>query len=342
MNTELGEKITLDWISLTLPGGEKNVDKAINWFVSGIPKIEDYGMLGYTKSIHILDGGRILWNPEKIEMGVHVILNSVSLSLLGMTPIGLIEWCEGKGGSIKRMDLAFDDFGGLLDIDEMYRKILSGELQTRFRRATRIDGANVGENKKTGFTVNLGRRSSESFIRIYDKHLERVARGEERPEGEKWVRVELELKGKKADAFAKLLLSEDHDEAEYDEGQLCSMLLLGLLDFKTVSMFDENKSRWPTSHWWMKFVGVQEKLCLRVPKVEKTLEDTKRWIRVQVATSLALIVLSHDDDDGITGYDFIINCIADGETRMSKRQSAVMDAYNAKFDTEKSETDIPG
>lgn len=91
--------------------------------------------------------------------------------------------------NITRLDVAFDDHSGLLDIAEICEDTRKQEYVSRFQ------GWEVVDSDK-GSSVTFGSRSSEILIRIYDKAAERGF-----DDGRHWVRVELQLRRERARAF---------------------------------------------------------------------------------------------------------------------------------------------
>ena len=341
MNVELSDNILLDYLSFTVPFSTEMLQRVAAGLNIGQLKENDYGGMGYTSSANVLDGARMFWHHDRPEMGIHVRINSGSLHLTGLSPLGILNRVLDWSGRITRIDIAFDDRDGLLDIGRMYEKLLAGEVSTRFRRVARIVGAELIDRKKTGDTVNVGSRSSNAFIRMYDKKKEMESRGKDVMGIKKWTRVELEMKKEKAHYFATLLANTARQKTALTVGQLCSSLLLGLLDFKVPDELDTNKSRWETVDWWREFVGAKEKLRLAIPKDQKTLNDTKRWVETQVATSLAMIMLSHADDNGESGYDFIMNSIQKGQFKMNVAQQKRLNLYNAQQEAKKVGNALP-
>jgi hypothetical protein len=325
---KLDNNVSIDWISFTLPYSDVSMQRARSLGVGYEMENLSYGRFQYTRGVRILDGANIYFNPERKEMGIHVAINSASLALVNLRPLQMLNRIINWEGTFKRIDLAFDDFDSLLDVDEMYRKIEAGEVVMRYRKATRIFSIDVGSAEKTGDTVNLGRRSSESFIRIYDKVAEQLAKKQKLPDGvENWVRVELEMKGEKANAVGKIL-ADTALSGSISAGSEAACLLYGLIDFKEVAQDDKNKSRWETTDWWKDFVLTSSKKTLSLPKKQKSVERSKVWMKNQVSSTLAMIVLSADDDNGRSGWDFVVACIVEGERRMSKQQQNMLDEYN--------------
>ncbi len=334
-------RVILDYLSFTVPYAQCNFDRLHSLFDVADVTVLTYGGMGYQSSASILDGGKMFWHIERKEMGIHVRLNPKSLGMIKTTPIGLLNIVRNLDGKVTRLDVAFDDTSGLLDLEAIHKKILAGEIVTRWRKVSRISGGNVGSSKQTGDTINIGARQSEAFLRIYNKKLERETKGQDISGIENWVRVELELKADKANEFSRLLADTAEGGQLGSPAELCVNLLLGMIDFKDPDVFDTNKSRWATSDFWAKFVGGASKMTLSITPHEKTIDDSKEWIDKAVGPTLAMIMLSVLDDNGKSGYDFIMDCVQRGEKRMSKQQQMRLDLYNDRESADLTETALP-
>lgn len=326
--TTFGENVLLDYLSFTVPYSTDALNALMLGLQAGELKENDFGGMGYVSSAFILDNGRIFWHADRPEMGIHVRLNPASLHLTGFTALGLLNYVLDKGGKVTRLDVAFDDMAGLLDMQQMYEKLLSGAVTTRFRKVARVQGVELGSNKPIGDTINVGARASQAFVRIYNKKNEMEGKGKDVSKIENWTRIELELKSQKAHMFAQLLARTATDTDDGTAAELCAKLLYGLLDFKEVDSSDGNKTRWDTSSWWLEFIQSESKLRLSIPPPAKTLENAMTWVRLQVAPTLAMIVLSLPDMENVSGYDFIMNSIADGAERLSVEQTKRLALYN--------------
>jgi len=97
-------------------------------------------------------------------------------------------------GSVTRIDIAVDVMRGgktPFDIDDM---IVSGQIDCSSKKRLKVSGSDGG--KSTGQTLYLGSRKSERMLRIYDK-------GRQQKIDKDWLRIELEIKGRRAAATAK-------------------------------------------------------------------------------------------------------------------------------------------
>jgi len=334
-NTGVLPTIKLDYLAFTLPYTYENMDYLWDFFDNMGWDELGYGGMGYQKSIALGDGGRIFYHPERQKMGIHVRLGAKGLSQVLTTPVGLLKRVVEREGKFTRIDIAFDDLDGLLDIDEIYEKLLLGDVVTRWRRVARIEGHVMGDGGKTGYTINVGSRVSESFLRIYDKLLEQMAKKQDVSGIDHWVRVELELKGEKADVFGRIIVDTSAFEDGRTAGELCAELLLGMVDFKDKNEGEKNKSRWQTSTWWEEFVRTTSKLKLSIPKDKRTLQDSKNWLEKFVSSTMSMIVLSMDDDEGQSGFEFIMFCIAKGHHTMTKEQWTKLELFNRQQEAKK-------
>ena len=189
----------LDWIQGTIkkPDILGVVGEVERLFTGCDWALMDRGIMGYTCSAMFCESGRVLWNLDRPEMGVHVILPSSALDAMGCLPDSLLCDLYYLGMVATRIDIAADDFDGVVRLSEVHDKVCGGELVTRSKTAHEDRALRGG----TGHTIYFGQRTSESFMRIYDKSAERA----EKHAGvyTSWVRAELELKGKRAAAAAR-------------------------------------------------------------------------------------------------------------------------------------------
>ena len=329
---KLSNGMLIDYLCYTLPYTTDGLERLSAKF--DLKELTDlgFGGMGYTSSAKMLDGGRVFWSDDKREMGIHVRLPATSLGMIDFTPLGLLNSVLDGGAKIKRLDIAMDDTEGKLNIDYMYEKLQRGEVQTRFRKRSRIQGGMLGTHEATGDTVSVGSRSSQAFIRIYDKLLEQADKGNDVRGIDHWIRVEMELKGEKAHYFTTMLAKTAVDGEGQSPGELCANLMFGLLDFKEPNENDDNKSRWDTSGWWSEFLGQTSKLKLSMPKPRKTLAASKEWVRSQVSATLAMILLAKHEDDELSGYDFVMEAIEEGAKNMNATHKRILKEHNAQFD----------
>lgn len=142
---------------------------------------------------------------------------------------------------ITRLDIAFDDHVGLLDMN-----ILSDDTRKK-RYVSRFNVWQVIEGSK-GSSVNHGSLSSEVYLRIYDKAAERNLN-----DGSHWIRVELQLRRDRAFRF----ICESGDIGS----RFCGVLL-NYVRYVQEDPNDNNKWRWPLTDYWEKLVKSAIKISL--------------------------------------------------------------------------------
>jgi hypothetical protein len=178
-----------------------------------------------------------------------------------------------------RVDWALDDTAGRLDLEKIAESWRGGNCASRFqamdeRRKHRRNGDLIGH------TLNFGDRTSQMFVRIYNKRLEQIVRGEEVPHAQ-WVRAELEAKGKGAAALVARFVAEGV--------AVIVQALRHYLDFKEPGA-DTNLSRRPTCSWWGGFLAWAEKVPVGIGSAAKTLDGMAKALRRQWSAGIALLL----------------------------------------------------
>jgi phage replication initiation protein len=134
---------------------------------------------------------------------------------------------------VTRLDVAYDDQKGILDIDRLCEDTIAGMYVSRFNDWQVIRGSK-------GSSVTHGSMSSELFIRVYDKAVERGYK-----DGRHWIRVELQMRRDRASSFLGL---------GYDLGKRFAGVLVNYLRYVEPDL-DSNKWRWPLVFYWADLIG---------------------------------------------------------------------------------------
>lgn len=292
----------IDWIEGTI------VDKPIRVALPEVKRILaaadwqelDRGGYGYECSAVVGDSGRVFWSLSKPRMGIHISLPSSAIGVLGKDPRGLLTELIEAGMSATRVDFAFDDKDGLLDLEQIGKAARSASYVSRFHKWTHI------ENNEGGETWSFGSRSSGSYIRTYNKAAEQHVDGH-------WIRVELELKAERANEAVRYLLSKVGEE---DWGACVASWILGLLDFKEPGA-DANKSRWRTAEWWEAFLEFEKKSRLTIAKSERTVDEARAWVDQQVGPTLFVVCMAF-------GHDEVLRIIGRGSERLKPKHRAMI------------------
>jgi hypothetical protein len=213
------QSFTIDWIGATfdeyhgLRFAKKLGYKGWAADVEGVPA------RGYNKCRELETGARICWHTERKEMGVHVTLSGSVLryySTLGVDWHQLLKWIKEAKGRTSRVDLALDLHDSGITLKDMHK----GNL-TPYKGKGRTPKLLPVGTQEDGWTVYVGSRSSDKFLRVYDKGKEQGDKDTD------YVRVELETKGEIAHAVG-------HEFPNLPQGECISMaqtLIRGVANF---------------------------------------------------------------------------------------------------------------
>lgn len=306
--------LKLDWLQATFPDTPEVREFIRQQFQ---PKdIVEKGFNGYSHSAKVYDFGTLLWSKSRPDMGLHLILPAQALARIRGGAYYIMSVIVNNGGRVKRVDFAADDTIGLLNLELIAYKLGEGEVVSRFKKWRKwFTETEIGSKEQFFSGVTIGSRESESYIRIYDKALEQRKKGISDVPAH-WIRVELETKGDRAEELAKRFvgLIEASDRAN-----LIRSLLFGLIDFKNPEVEDTNKSRWKTCNWWANFLDEVSKMTLSLPKPVQSQASVRSWFKDVIAPMAAVIMLYNDDPEAMSGYDWLMSVIADGEKRWQAR-----------------------
>lgn len=163
---------------------------------------------------------------------------------------------------LTRLDVAFDDHEGLLDITQLCADSREGEFISKFRSGN----VTYGLIDDPGKSALFGSRSSEILIRIYDKAAERGY-----TDGRHWVRVELQLRRDRALAFLQ-------DQSDLGE-RFCGVLRNYLRFIEAPDGDDTNRWRWPMKSYWEQLLnGVSRIVLFTKPGAEYNMLNVENFV----------------------------------------------------------------
>lgn len=241
--------ITIDYV--TFVWDTKTVSEAIH--ALGLSASTWTTKAGHYPYAHIQRVGNISIAYDNYnERGVFVTLTSQgcrefeTFSSIGWADLfGII---RGGEGHMTRLDIAFDDRTGVLNMQRMkhdrdvanYRSLLSYTAEHRSHKENIM-----------GMSLYFGAKGSNTNIRIYDKDAEQGGLGEH------WIRVELQLRDAYADTVVKSDLSIPC---------IFSSVLKKYLVFLQPNPTDSNKCRWPVAPYWNTLLEGAQTLTLSCHK----------------------------------------------------------------------------
>ena len=153
----------------------------------------------------------------------------------------LFEFVALADGHITRLDIAYDDFTGVLPIRTMYDQADRFEFTARTQKVQLIKQSEDADPAHAGLSICHGSKSSEVFVRCYDKRVERHAWDEY----DHWVRFEIQLRGSNACGFV---------HARGSIGDKFRGVVANYINYRDAVPGDSNKRRWPLSSWWSEFL----------------------------------------------------------------------------------------
>lgn len=264
-----GDIILYDWLSFTLKWDSPRI-------------VAD--MLGL---------GDLPWEITKGARGYkdRLYFNAISIHFNGRPDMGV--WCEmsgqgcrafesltqlpGKwedlftrinesGANITRLDVAYDDHSGLLDIDELIQDTRKKEY------VSKSDYWEILESSK-GQTLQFGSPQSDVLIRIYDKAAEKHC-----APGEHWIRCELQLRRERAITFTQLGLPI---------GESYYGVVVNYLRFVDPLEGDSNRWRWPIKAYWDNFLNSAKAISIYVtPGIEYNFDRCQRYVINQAGNAI--------------------------------------------------------
>lgn len=177
---------------------------------------------------------------------------------------------------ITRLDVAFDDHTGILDIRQLFYDTddQDGGQQfvSKFRKS-KIEKS--FQNGRPGISIYHGSEQSEIMIRIYDKAAERGL-----PEEQHWVRVELQLRRDRASQFAFATVSEPI-------GTLFRGVLVNYVRYVDDPGTDSNRWRWPMKSYWADLIDQVGRITLFVkPGVEYNIRQLDHYVFDQAVNAI--------------------------------------------------------
>lgn len=241
-------------------------------------------------SIHWTDKGDLCHNPGVfVEMSGQGCRDFETYSHWDFS--GLIKYILDCQGNITRIDIAYDDFTGLIDIKEMFRAADNQEFRCRLNSFSLHSDHPDQDPDHAGRSVCHGSRSSRTFFRCYDKRSERRAW----EECSHWVRFEIQLRNENAMGFC---------QSSGSIGSKFFGVVSQYLDY-VVPCDDSNKSRWSLAGWWSDFLDDAQRISVFTKKdVEYNRDRLERYVLGQAINAIrCLDQLGHKEFLSRLHYD---------------------------------------
>lgn len=249
--------VLYDWVTVSIPCLEPS--ELLDWCgLQGLSwDVQDGSKLHYAQRMSC-DGITVHYSPPEdsrhnvgccLEMsgcGCRRFESSASISIGD-----LLEWAVECGYKVTRLDIALDDFCGLIDLRTMAGQARRFEYTAQCRKVRIMEECDSGEPEHLAISVCHGSKSSEIYVRCYDKRAERNA-WDELPH---WVRLEVQLRG--SNCIGWLLNPAS-------VGEKLRGVLANYLQYRDPAP-DSNKARWPISRWWSRLLQAASAIRINTP-----------------------------------------------------------------------------
>lgn len=211
--------------------------------------------------------------------------------------------------NITRLDVAFDERDGLLDINRIAMYIRGGWYVSRSRYWVVTDSSK-------GTSCEIGSPKSDYRIRIYDKASER---GYSQEDNIKWVRIEMQLRDDRAVAYVKAMLKG------ISSGELFSGVLNNYLRFVEFNPDDSNKSRWIVADWWDSVIAdVVTKIKLySAPGAVYNTQKLRNYVIHQAGSAVKTYCQ-------LFGVDSLINNLVKEDYSFNSNYASLLDSFRNK------------
>ena len=201
---------------------------------------------------------------------------------------------------IKRLDIAIDDFNGILDVPSLIKKRENGEFYSRwiqsystYKSGKGLKGEYGKDKDNMGETLYLGSSKSELYFCVYQKNYEQAQKEgmtvEEIGDTAPKTRFEIRLKDERSQ------VAVEHFVSTGDIADVAFGIINNYMMFEQVEA-DGEKVVCPR---WEKFLsGYSHELKIAMRPEPYTVDKTIRWLKTQVFPSLLLAMHELDTVQG--------------------------------------------
>lgn len=215
---------------------------------------------------------------------------------------------------ITRLDVAYDDHIGVLDLRVLADNVQQGNYVSEFRKHGVMREYAGGQE---AITTYHGSMQSKFYFRIYDKAMER-----NREDEGHWVRFEIVMRDNYAKNFLDLMVLQD-------VGEVFAKTINKQLRYIENPGTDTNKRRWPTAAFWYNFISTSEKVKLYVaPGVDYNFDALEHYV-VDMAGAAAAAYVK------LVGVDaFVEKCMVKFLLTRNPKYQELLKKYDLKREGE--------
>lgn len=227
--------VTVDQVSINIPinkmGGTNTalkIDKELKLseIFGGFDKAK--ALNHYAEAIGYYDNKiKIMWNDNKKSQGLLLYFSATgfkawqtlgNLKGFDLNFINLIKFMANKGARFTRLDVAIDVIDSNLTVDDLHQNLQNKQvlILDSLQRILSAKHQKFFGSNQTITGITCGARSSDNFLRIYDKKIEQTKTNapylDLAQQSDSWIRIEGEFKHDAAHAILEDLNGKLQDE----------------------------------------------------------------------------------------------------------------------------------
>lgn len=251
----------IDWISVT----HKRTGKHLPEMLPSTHQTTG-GRNGYTTGKLYTSGVVEMINPERPDMGIHIVYSGKVLQSIadnyGVSRDDVLRHHTTTGGRISRVDFAVDIVDSGLQLSNLWEQLENGSACTNSGHSRTQSGNDKGD------TVYVGsRKSRKKLVRCYDKAKEQGDFVSD------YIRVELETRQDVARNAAKMYQDNGYT------GDTITGMIKKFVDFPDYKLWTE----------------IFEAEPMKIPVAPSGDGQTETWLLKQVAPALARVLIEDGD-----------------------------------------------
>lgn len=213
--------------------------------------------------------------------------------------------------NLTRLDIAYDDHDGILDISQIAEDTLHREYVSKFHKSQVVYSIDDRLEKWDGLSIYHGSPVSAARIRIYDKAAERGF-----TDGRHWVRVEEQLRDERAFYFI---------QQRQDIGvAFCGVLgnYLRYID-EPVGSMDCNRRRWPMKLYWSRLMDMVEPIRLyQKPGTEYNMINLENFVFRQAGGAIFTYLETHSVSE-------FLKAVRDRQTALNPKYVTLIEQFGS-------------
>lgn len=314
----MNNKIIIDWLTFTSKIHNQN-DMIAFLGLTNVTFTEMPGMYGY-KSRLVYGHISIMYDGFSPDMGVCV--NMSGQGCRDFETYSSLDWVELLNSivcyddlmSVTRLDVAYDDFDNMLDINVICDSVQKHLYVSKAQKWEVVHSSD-------GTSAYIGSPSSLVRFRFYDKAAERGI-----SDGTHWVRFEMQLRKDRAEMFLRSIFTDDNQKnmTRDNFGNYLSLLFVyvvnNYLRFVEDSS-DSNMSRRETAAWWLLFVETLDKISIfTAPGTEYNEYNLHDYVFKQAGNSIYTYIATF-------GIESFIEDLINRGTQLNARQNMIISKF---------------